>query len=435
MGLAGTSTLTFLLLAKQCGIEMDEGMFQTALMHYYRFAGRGVNPYMDAHPEITFTDNGRNGMLAFCMKAAAALLPDEKNDIYEQASDIAAMHSFYSVSYMLHGHTGGGIGEVWRSAAMGLMCDKKPGQYRDFMNARIWWYDLSRRYDGSFGVLGGGGYDGKNGGWCGPTIGMTYTAPRKKLCILGAPRSAFAKYYTIPGQPWGTLADNDFLKMEAAADGKGNVKKYDFETVANDTGLAFNRKMASSNVTDDVLMEYAHHPQHIIRTIVSGKIYKEQRFHLIPALLKSKDARVRYTGVFAMKQPHVSSRPENCDPGFPMDKMTDEVKARLYEMLEDPNESWFVVDHILGLMSRRDAEELAPHMDRIIYFLGHDEQWLNQSALEALVTLAVDKRYSKKALAAIEKHVPNFIRQPVALKMQIRLEDFIQILRTGISAV
>ncbi len=416
MGLAGTSTLTFLLLARQCGVEMDEGMFKAALQHYYRFAGKGVNPYMDEHPEITFTDNGRNGMLAFCMKAAAALLPDEKNDIYEHASDIAAMHSFYSASYMLHGHTGGGIGEVWRSAAMGLMCDKTPAQYRDFMNSRTWWYDLSRRYDGSFGVLGGGGYDSKNGGWCGPTIGMTYTAPRKKLCILGAPRSPYAKYYAIPERPWGTASDDDFLNMKTAADENGNVKKYDTETLANDSGVPFHRKMASSNITDEVLMEYARHPQHIFRTATSDKIYKEQRFHLIPALLNSKDARVRYTGVFVMKQPRVSSRPEKCDPGFPMEKMTDEVKARLFSMLEDPKESWFVVDHILGLISRCKTEELAPHMDRIIYFLGHDEQWLNQSALEAIIPLALDKRYIKKTLAAIEEHVPNFIRKPTALK-------------------
>jgi len=416
MGIAGTSTLTFLLLAKQCGVEMDEGMLQAALQHYYRFAGKGTNPYMDMHPEVTFTDNGRNAMLAYAMKAAAALLPDDKNDIYEQASDIAAMHSFYSTSYMLHGHTGGGIGEVWRSAAMGLMCEKKPAQYRDFMNSRAWWYDLSRRYDGSFGVLGGGAYDTKSAEWNGPTIGLTYTAPRKQLCIFGAPRSKFAKYYTIPERPWGTAADDDFLKIEAAADDNRDIKNYDFETIAADSGLPFNRMLAADHLSDELLMEYARHPQHMFRTTVADRIYRDQRFHLIPVLLRSSDARVRYVGAYAMKHPRVSSIPANCDPGFPMEKMTDVIKERLYEMLEDPKESWFVADHILGLISQRDAEELAPHMDPIIHFLGHDEQWLNQSALSAIIPLAVDKRYSAKALAAIVEHVPNFIRKPNALK-------------------
>ncbi len=414
MGLAGTSTLTFLLLARQCGVEMDEGMLQTALQHYYRFAGRGTNPYMDAYPEATFTDNGRNAMLAFAMKAAGALLPDERNDIYEQASDIAAMHSFYSTSYMLHGHTGGGIGEVWRSAGMGLMFEKKPAQYRDFMNSRAWWYDLSRRYDGSFGVLGGESYDKES--W-GVTIGLTYTAPRKQLCIFGAPRSQYATYHTIPERPWGTVADNDFLDLEAAADKGGKIKNYDHETVFTDSGLPFNRIMESENVSDAFLIEYAHHPQHHFRSIVAGKIYSTRRFHLIPALLNANDARVRYVGVSAMRLPAVSSRPEKCDPGFPMDQMTDEVMARLYEMLEDKEESWFVVDHILRLMSRREAGELAAHMDRINYFLGHDEPWLRHSALQAMITLAVDNRFSKEALAAIEQHVPNFVRAPSGLQM------------------
>ena len=65
-----------------------------------------------------------------------------------------AVKSFYSTSWMLHGHTGGGIGEIWRSAAMGLMDDKKPLKYREFMDNRQWFYELSRRFDGSMGIVG-----------------------------------------------------------------------------------------------------------------------------------------------------------------------------------------------------------------------------------------------------------------------------------------
>ena len=38
---------------------------------------------------------------------------------------------------------------------MGLLHDKTPLQYREFMDNRQWHYDLSRRWDGSFGILGG----------------------------------------------------------------------------------------------------------------------------------------------------------------------------------------------------------------------------------------------------------------------------------------
>ena len=74
-----------------------------------------------------------------------ALDPKGEESLYAKARDIAAMHSFYSGSYMNHGHTGGGIGEVWRSAAMGLLYEKNPKQYREFMNNRSWWIDISRR--------------------------------------------------------------------------------------------------------------------------------------------------------------------------------------------------------------------------------------------------------------------------------------------------
>lgn len=413
MGLAGTSSLTFLLLARQCGIEVEEGMLQAALQHYFRFSGKGANPYMDAYPEQTLTDNGRNAMLAYAMAAASALLPDDKNGVYESARDIAAMHSFYSASYMLHGHTGGGIGEVWRSAAMGLMHERKPQQYRDFMNARTWWYDLSRRYDGSFGVLGGEGYDKTS--W-GITIGLTYTAPRKKLCIFGAPRSKFAEYYKIPERPWGTAADDDFLKLDAAADKDGKIRNLDHETVAADSGVAFHRKLARAKLSDAEVMELARHPQHMYRISAADIIYKEKRFSLIPELMKDKDARVRYVGVSAIKMPTVSSRPERCDPGFPMGEMTAEVAAALEKMLNDPAESWFVLDHVVKVLGRRSTEQLAPHAERIAALIGHEEQWISHAALGAIVPLAVDKRYYKQVLPAIEKHVPNFLRAPKELE-------------------
>ncbi|MCH2065490.1 MAG: DUF6288 domain-containing protein, partial [Roseibacillus sp.] len=152
---AGTHVVTFLMLAKECGAEVPDHLLLRSLRHFYRYAGRGNNPYGDHRPEVGFVDNGKNGKLAFAMAAAAALTPDGENSLYAKARDVCAIQSFYTTSFMLHGHTGGGIGEIWRSAAMGLMREKKPRQYRDFMDNRKWHYDLSRRFDGSFGILGG----------------------------------------------------------------------------------------------------------------------------------------------------------------------------------------------------------------------------------------------------------------------------------------
>ena len=151
--------VTFLLLAKQCGAEVDDSLLHRTLVHFFRYAGRGINPYGDDRPEISFVDNGKHGNLAFAMAAAASLTPEGEKSIYAKARDHLAMTSFYTTTFMLHGHTGGGIGEIWRSASMALLREKKPLQYREFMDNRKWHYDLSRRFDGSFGILGGAGYD------------------------------------------------------------------------------------------------------------------------------------------------------------------------------------------------------------------------------------------------------------------------------------
>jgi len=227
----GTSVVTFLLLAKECGANVPDHALHGALVHFYRYAGRGGNPYGDHRTEVGFVDNGKNGNLAFAMAAAAALTPDGEDSVYAGARDACAMTSFYTTSFMLHGHTGGGIGEIWRSAAMGLMHDKRPNQYRDFMDSRKWHYDLSRRFDGSFGILGGSGYDKEMWGVAYP---LAYTIPRKTLRISGAPPTKFSKRYQLPKLPWGTEADNAFVTLETVPDATGKQQDLSGETLAND---------------------------------------------------------------------------------------------------------------------------------------------------------------------------------------------------------
>lgn len=403
MGLAGTGTLTFLLLAKQCGVDVDEDMLQSALEHYYRFAGRGTNPYMDHPPESTFTDNGRNARLAFAMAAASRLRPEGEDSLYADARDISALKSFYSTSYMLHGHTGGGIGEVWRSAGMGLMHEKKPHHYREFMDQRTWFYDLSRRYNGSFGIVGGGGRYDKTS-W-GITMGLTYTAPRKNLCIFGAPPSKYAKTHdAVPYRPWGNEADDAFLSIQPPAGPDGKVRNLDDERVATDTGLPVNRKLKNPEVSDAEILKYIYHPEFQLRATAASAIARHKRYHLIPDLLKDDDPRVRNAGVSACNAKlFLDDKPAK---GFPKEEM----RTRIMEMLNDPDEAWFTTYKVLGVIQKFPVAQLAPHIDRFTELIGHREWWLRHHALEAMTPLAADARTYKKALAAIEEHVPNFIR-------------------------
>jgi hypothetical protein len=398
----GTAVVTFLLLAKECGVNVPDHMLHSALKHFYRYAGRGNNPYGDNRPENGFVDNGKNGNLAFAMAAAASLTPNGEQSVYAGARDVCAMTGFYTTAFMLHGHTGGGIGEIWRSAAMGLLHDKAPAQYRDFMDNRKWHYDLSRRWDGSFGILGGARYD--NISW-GAAYALTYTIPRKTLRITGAPKTKFVHEYQLPERPWGTKADDAFASIEAVADAGGNQKDLTKETLATDSAIPFLLRFGS-DVSSETLRQYVHHRDHTIRLIAARKVMgvntsylgrpsggDKQRPALALDLMKSKDARVRRAIVEAV------------GVGLSGEALAEFLKPEVLDlllgMLQDPEESWWVKDAVLNLLGRAPADVIAPHVDVLLSYLKHEEWWLQNAALTALAPVVVDERCYKKVLPAI----------------------------------
>ncbi|MFT5857666.1 MAG: hypothetical protein ACI8XO_004928, partial [Verrucomicrobiales bacterium] len=394
---SGTCVVTFLLLAKECGADVPDHALHGALRHFYRYAGRGGNPYGDDRPEVGFVDNGKNGKLAFAMAAAAALTPDGENSVYARARDACAMQSFYTTSFMLHGHTGGGIGEIWRSAAMGLLHDKKPKQYRDFMDSRQWHYDLSRRFDGSFGILGGSGYDKELWGIAYP---LTYTIPRKTLRITGAPRSQFSKPYQLPKQPWGVEADNPFLSLEAVPDKDGKKPDLSDETLAEDSSLPFFRWFhGKDQPSDDDIRRYIHHQDHNLRFVAAFKALGidsgyigwrkpggKLRPHLVMEFLQSNDPRVRRAMFAAIaKAGH----------------HTPEIFQLSVKAVKNPDESWWVKDAAMQILGSGSADQLVPLVDLLLPFLKHEEAWLRNSALTALTPVAADDRCYEKVLPAI----------------------------------
>ena len=401
---AGTHVVTFLMLAKECGAEVSDRLLLRSLRHFYRYAGRGGNPYGDNRPENGFVDNGKNGKLAFAMAAAAALTPDGENSLYAKARDVCAIQSFYTTSFMLHGHTGGGIGEIWRSAAMSLMREKRPKQYRDFMDNRRWHYDLSRRFDGSFGILGGAGYDKEQWGVAYP---LAYTLPRKNLRIAGAPRTKFSKPYQLPKQLWGTEADNAFLSFEAVPAEDGKQQDLSAETLAEDSSMAFLRRFhGATQPTDDEIRRYVHHQEHSIRHIAAYKALGinsgyigwksaggKVRMNLVMEFLQHKDARVRRAMFGALL-----GKPNVINP---------EIFGLAVKSVKNPAESWWVKDAALQVIGRGSAEQVLPLVDTLLPYLKHEEDWLKNAALTALTPVVADERCYKRVLPAIGDLVRN----------------------------
>lgn len=398
---AGVPSATFLLLARECGAKVDEYTLQQSLRNFYRYAGHGNVAYGDGLPESGFVDNGKTGKLAFQMAAAAALTPEGENSVYAKARDISAVKSFYSTSWMLHGHTGGGIGEIWRSAAMGLMHDKKPLKYREFMDNRQWFYELSRRFDGSMGIVGGNFGNGERydrpSSW-GIGLALTYTLPRKALRLTGAPPTKFSKPYQLPKRPWGTEADEAFYSLVAAADNSGKVHDWDNERLATDASWPIARRLGAPDVTDEVLLRYARHPDQGIREIAARSISRKEGDQLILQLLKHQDPRVRQAGCTA-----IITRTAPKAKGEPLqaEYLTDEMTQLLFGMINNPEESWWVVEGALNCVGMTRPELLAPHVDRLCHWLQHEDWWLSRAALAAVNGLIADERFYQKLLPII----------------------------------
>jgi hypothetical protein len=402
----GTHVVTFLLLAKQCGANVPDSLLHRTLVHFFRYAGRGSNPYGDDRPEVSMVDNGKNGKLAFAMAAAASLTPEGEKSIYAKARDQMANTSFYTTTFMLHGHTGGGIGEIWRSGAMNLLTEKKPKQTRDFMDQRHWHYEMSRRFDGSFAILGGAGYDDTE--W-GTAYALTYTIPRKTLRITGAPPSKFSKPFQLPARPWGTEADDIFVSLDPVPGSDLDISK---ETLARDSSKPLIIRLNQKELTDDEIRRYVHHPDYLIRNMVSlvaagltcdymfPKTGPRVRPHLLEEFCKHSDPRVRNAGFRASVKAF--------DPAA---AWSQSLFALAIERLKDDKESWFVKDACLSLVQRGTPDMIAPHTDLLVSYLKHPEQWLQNGAALALASVVTDDRCYEKAMPALAELLRSTPRQ------------------------
>ncbi|MFK7851160.1 MAG: DUF6288 domain-containing protein [Akkermansiaceae bacterium] len=391
---AGLHCVTFLLMAKECGVDVNEEFLKDTFRHLYRYAGRGNVAYGDQMPETGMTDNGKVGKLTFVLQAAANLTGKGEESVYAKARDISATKSFYSTSWLFHGHTGGGIGELWRGSAMGVVKDKRPSQYRSFMDERRWMYELARTHQGGFGWADGQnvGYTGVNiGKPCGNYIPLIYTLPRKHLRIFGAPATKYSQTYQLPERIWGTAADDAFYSLEPGEYAPGKRLDISKETIRNGASKAIFDRLKQPDLPEEALLGYALHIEQAVRDGAVGQINKRGLHGLTMQLLRSKDPRGRYSGVKGVS-------------GLPK-PMSDEVAGILGGMIGDETESWWVVMAALQALGDASVEQLAAHEANIEKWLAHDDWWLQAGALKAATPLVTDKRFYQHLIPQIAKRM------------------------------
>jgi hypothetical protein len=167
-------------LAKKCGIkdeEVDQALGRAnAFFSYY--INKGGIPYGDHQPEINcHDDNGKSG------EAAIAFDFHGNNAGVRFYSKMAVA----ALSDREWGHTGNQFGYQWAGigAARG-----GPKAVAAMLKEMRWYYDLVRKWDGSFGNQGEGG--GFGGGYWDPTTSymLTFALPLRKICLTGKDQSA-----------------------------------------------------------------------------------------------------------------------------------------------------------------------------------------------------------------------------------------------------
>lgn len=377
MSSAGVPVLTTLLLAAECGIEVDRRALREAVRFFYRMVGHGCVPYGDHRSELWWSNtNGRNGMLA------CALALSEQRELSLAASHLATLvaDSYHQPEF---GHTGGGFNVIWRGLASIHVPEARRGHYERQMRELAWYYDLCRQPDGGFSILptppDNKRYQGA--GWGTGAIGLTYTAPRRTLRITGAPRTAHSHHVEPFELGWGTERDLAFLSTRDA-EGFGE-EEWDPREVY---GRLLGRQKSRSSVEFEA--RHLRHYSPLVRSWAAralGARNDEAAQAALGQALRHPDPRVRRAGFDGLSGYDNWSRPMR-------GKVAAEVVSRLAmpaisETLEDPEASWWEVDGALFALGRARPEDIRSRMSDILSLAEHEEWYLREAAFWALVGL------------------------------------------------
>ncbi|MCB1235173.1 MAG: HEAT repeat domain-containing protein, partial [Verrucomicrobiae bacterium] len=185
MNAPGLPLTVSLILARDAGIrnsELDEAIAKSLRMLRF-YAGKGSVPYGDHHPWIqTHDDNGKNGI--------AALMFHLVDDV-EAASFFSRMSVASYGAERDTGHTGNFFNLLWAMPGVALSGPHASGAW---MKEYGWYYDLARRWDGSFLHQGAPeAKPDKYGGWdaTGAYL-LAYAQPLGKILLAGRKPSIVA---------------------------------------------------------------------------------------------------------------------------------------------------------------------------------------------------------------------------------------------------
>jgi len=404
---AGNQALTTLVLARECGVQIDTETYDNAIVQFSRFAGRGGVPYGDHHPELWWSSNGKNGGLA----SALTLLPQEK---FQGGAKLLALSETDSYFGNEGGHGSCFGNHTWRNIVDALVMDHPSGSWRRHKDQMIWHFELSRMPGGGFRVPHPGGYGpiGNAPHYQTGLIAMAYTSHLHNLRINGKSRTEYSVEYT-PTKGELAVEVDDCQRTDWVEGVVVDVQPHEivkvFKTVYDADGTPSARETnASKNHPGKKKMPASwyynvmHHYSPQVRVWAANGLgyLGEDAIPYITKALASKDGRLRVAGFNAI------SCATGWGPGKTESKITpamieEHFLPTIVETLRDESIPMWEHRHALMAMSCADNESIKAHFDVIKPYFFEEEWWLRVAAFMSIEPLIKDAEAMRSLLPAM----------------------------------
>lgn len=383
MNSAGNQVLITLLMAKECGVNVDEKTLLGALKYWYRFAGHGGIPVADSRSWFNMRTGGRDGATATAMHIAAGAQGDVS--IYKQAKEYLAMTNLTSWPAEAY------VWEViWQSLAGVYMLEYDPDLYHLTQQRFRWRYDLRRQASGAFWYSGG--HPSLDPTDAGISLALAYTAPLKNLRITGAPRSKFARDFKLPEHLWGNEADRAFLSSKPSRDFHQYGDKEEIHVPFWQFPVRI--RMDDADVTKlplNTMLKNVRHERYEIRLGAAHALRTNRQFGELEKLLNDPDPRVRRAGLDGITgyRPWFGAIVSE-SLALKTNEYTPAMLQAIARILGDPKEAWYVVDGALLALHRAPLDAVRQNIPRILPWTTHEDWWMRESAFLALMGLQQD---------------------------------------------
>ncbi|MEN8866977.1 MAG: DUF6288 domain-containing protein [Akkermansiaceae bacterium] len=368
--------VTAMILAKECGVTFDDEAYLRAVKFLYRMAGHGCVPYGDHRSELWWSNtNGRNAMLTCAM----SLLDEPRFQLASEHLALLVADSYHQPEF---GHTGGGFNLMWRGIASVHVNENKQSHYERQMKRLAWYYDLARMPDGGFSMLttppDNKRYFGR--GW-GVALGLTYSAPLRKLRITGAPKGKFSVKTRPLNFSWGSDADLIFLSSN-------NTEGFGTE---DEPPHVVYEKLLGKTKSPTTIKFCAKHLRHfspLVRTWAAKmlkELKSEEAVEILVDAANHRDPRVRRAAYDAV------SGYDNWGRPFKTTIQPEIVSAQflpaILKSLNNPKSAWWELDGALFALGCARPEDIRKHLPLILKFAKHEEWYLREGAFWAIVGL------------------------------------------------